>query len=123
MRTTAELLRMRDEQRKQLEAWLSAGITPQWVVFRSRICLLAVEGNSNMDIAKQMQTSRPTFLLRMKRFQQLGPEGLTKDATKDPRSRRLRSNPIRAIVEATLTTTPDNAIHWSTRAMEEKTGE
>lgn len=105
------------EQRKQLESWVRARTTPQRVVLRSRICLLAAEGFSNTDIARRMNTTRPTVLLWRKRFQEQGPAGLTKDAPKGPSTRRLEPAKVKAIVEATLHSVPEGATHWSTRSM------
>ena len=64
----ADVLPMTAEQKRTLEAWVRAGTTPQRIVLRSRICLLAAEGKSNNAIADQLGTSRPTVLLWRKRF-------------------------------------------------------
>ncbi len=117
MRNKAEPLSMSSEQRSQLETWVRAKRTPQRVVFRSRICLLAAQGLSNTAIARQLQTSRPTVLVWRKRFQDHGPVGLTKDAPKGPSPRRLDGDKVTSIVEATLHTVPADATHWSTRSM------
>jgi len=110
------------EQRKQLESWVRARTTPQRVVLRSRICLLAADGFSNADIARRMKTTRPTVLLWRKRFQEQGPVGLTKDAPKGPSTRRLEPAKVKAIVEATLHSVPEGATHWSTRSMAKAQG-
>jgi transposase len=122
MNKTAEPLPMNEEQRKQLEAWVSARKTPQNLALRAHICLLGADGLSNTAIAKQLNTSRPTVLLWRKRFQESGPEGLAKDAPHGPSSRRLEGAKINAIVEATLHTTPPDATHWSTRTMAKAQG-
>ena len=113
---------MNSEQRRQLESWVRARTTPQRVVLRSRICLLAAEGLSNTDIARKMNTTRPTVLLWRKRFQEHGPAGLIRDAPKGPSTRRLEPAKVKAIVEATLHTVPEGATHWSTRSMAKAQG-
>src|SRR5271157_5932101 len=113
---------MNIEQRRELESWVRARTTPQRVVLRSRICLLAAEGLSNTDIARKVNTTRPTVLLWRKRFQEQGPAGLIKDAPKGPSTRRLEPVKIKAIVEATLHTVPEGATHWSTRSMAKAQG-
>jgi transposase len=113
---------MNIEQRRELESWVRARTTPQRVVLRSRICLLASEGLSNTDIARKVNTTRPTVLLWRKRFQEQGPAGLIKDAPKGPSTRRLEPVKIKAIVEATLHTVPEGATHWSTRSMAKAQG-
>lgn len=110
------------EQRKTLEAWIRAKTTPQRVVLRSRICRLAAEGKSNNAIAHEWGTSRPTVLLWRKRFEDAGPAGLSEDAPHGPSAQRLSALKVKAIVEATLHTTPEDATHWSTRTMAVKQG-
>jgi len=113
----ADALNMTKEQRKILETWVSAKTTPQRVVLRSRICLLAAEGVSHNATAKRLNASRPTVLLWTNRFRQKGPPGLSEDAPHGPSSRRLAAEKVRNIVEATLHTTPKDSTHWSTRTM------
>src|SRR3990170_168551 len=113
----ADSLPMAVEQKKTLEAWIRAKTTPQRIVLRSRICLLAAEGTSNNAIARHLETSRPTVLLWRKRFEGAGPSGLSEDAPHGPSAHRLSSQKVRAIVEATLQTTPQDATHLSTRTM------
>jgi transposase len=110
-------LRMTVEQKQTLGAWIRAKTTPQRIVLRSRICLLAAEGISNNAIAHRLETSRPTVLLWRKRFNEAGPSGLSEDAPHGPSAQRLSPRKVRAIVEATLQTTPPDATHWSTRTM------
>ena len=107
------------EQRKTLEAWVRAETTPQRVVLRSRICLLAAEGMSNSGIARELGTSRPTVLLWRERFNEQGPPGLSEDAPHGPSQKRLDRRKVRNIVEATLHSRPKGARHWSTRMMAE----
>lgn len=122
MPKTAEPLPMNDEQRKQLQAWVSARKTSQSLALRAGICLLGADGLSNSAIARQLNTSRPTVLLWRKRFQEVGPKGLIKDAPHGPSPHRLQRDKIDAIVEATLHTTPPGATHWSTRTMAKSQG-
>ncbi len=113
---------MTEEQRKTLETWVKAKKTPQRVVLRSRICLLAAEGMSHNAIAKRLNTSRPTVILWVGRFREQGPSGLSEDAPHGPSSRRLNPEIVRTIVEATLHTTPKDATQWSTRTMAKEKG-
>ena len=118
----ANSLVMTTEQQTTLEAWVRAKTTPQRTVLRSQICLLATDGKSNNAIARQLGTSRPTILLWRKRFAEQGPSGLSKDAPHGPSGRCLDSEKIRAVVEATLRTTPPDATHWSTRTLARELG-
>jgi len=118
----ANTLSMTTEQRRTLEAWVRAKKTPQRVVLRSRICLLAAEGIAHNAIAKNLKTSRPTVILWTNRFMEQGPPGLSEDAPHGVSSRRLDPKKVRAIVEATLHTTPKDATQWSTRTMAKAQG-
>ena len=118
----ANPLKMTEEQTKTLRAWVKAGTTPQRTALRARICLLAAEGWSNNAIAKELGTSRPTVILWRKRFEEKGPAGIAQDAPHGPSSRALSAAKVKAIVEATLHTTPPDATHWSTRTMAKAQG-
>jgi transposase len=89
----------------------------QRVVFRSRICLLAADGLTSRLIAQELHTTRPTVSLWKKRFEELGPMGLIKDAPRGPNSRRIEKGKVKAIVEATLHTSPPDSNRWTTRSM------
>ncbi len=113
----AGTLKMSAEQRITLEAWVRAKTTPQRTVLRARICLLAAQGVSNNAIASQLSTSRPTVIQWRKRFEELGPPGIAEDAPHGLSPQTLPAEQVKAIVEATLHTTPLDATHWSTRTM------
>ena len=110
----SEPLSMSAEQQKTLEAWVQAKTTAQRIVLRSRICLLAAQGQSNNSIARELSVTRPTVLLWRKRFAEQGSVGLSEDAPHGRSSRRTKAKVIKAIVEATLHTTPPDATHWRT---------
>jgi transposase len=61
--------------------------------------------------------SRPTVQLWRERFLALRVAGLEKDAPRPGRRPRISEGQIRAVLEATLYTTPPAATHWSTRTM------
>lgn len=111
---------MTAEQQRILESWVNAPTSPQYIVMRSRICLLAHQGVSNRQIATDVGTSRPTVLLWRQRFVEGGPSALEQDAARGESTQRLESAQVKAIVEATLHTLPKDATHWSTRSMGER---
>jgi len=117
-----EPLMMTAEQRKTLEAWVRAGTTPQRTILRARICLLATKGMSNNAIADKLKTSRPTVIQWRSRFKEKGPNGIAEDEPHGPSPQALAPQKVKAIVEATLQTTPKNATHWSTRTMAQAQG-
>jgi transposase len=117
-----EALPMTLEQKRTLEGWVRAGSTPQKVVLRARICLLASDGMPNNAVAKQLGTSRPTVLLWRKRFEQQGVLGLSEQAPKGPSKRRISTEKVHQIIHATLHTKPAGATHWSARTMAKAQG-
>jgi transposase len=117
-----EALPMSAEQQKTLQAWVQAKTTAQRIVLRSRICMFAAQGRSNNSIARQLGVTRPTVLLWRRRFAERGPVGMSEDAPHGQSRRRTKEAVVKAIVEATLHTTPPDATHWSTRTMAEKFG-
>jgi transposase len=113
----AHALSMTTEQERVLEAWVNAPTSPQYIVMRSRICLMAHQGLPNRQIATDVGTSRPTVLLWRRRFAEGGPSALEQDAARGESAQRLESAQVKAIVEATLHTRPKDATQWSTRSM------
>ncbi len=122
MWNAARPLAMSPEQKQTLEVWVRAYTTPQYVVLRSRICLLAHQGLPNHRIAAQLGTSRPTVLLWRARFAARGPTALEQDAARGQSLQRLDRARTKAIVEMTLHTTPPDATHWSTRTLAKACG-
>lgn len=115
----ADPLCMTIEQKRHLEQWANAPSTPQKVVLRARICLLAHKGLANRRIAQDLKTSRPTVILWRNHFLKAGVAGLEHEPPRQSSSRRLKENEVKAIVEATLHTKPADATHWSCRTMAE----
>jgi transposase len=118
----ADALPITEEQRKIIDAWARAKKTPQRIVLRSRICLLASNDVSHNAIAKRLNTSRSTVNLWINRFKEQGLTGISEDATHGTSTRCLDVEKVKSIVEATLHTKPKDATHWSTRTMAKAQG-
>src|SRR6266487_494168 len=118
----ANSLSMTFEQKNQLENWVRAPSTPQKIVLRARICLLAHGGLPNRRIAQALKTTRPTVLLWRKHFLKAGAAGLEHEAPRKISAQRTEEDQIKAIVNATLHTKPDDATHWSCRTLAERFG-
>jgi transposase len=118
----AAALWMDANQQKRLEQLIQSGKTPQKIVLRARIVLLASQGMSNNAISQQVSTSRPTVLLWRGRFAQCGVSGLIRDGKRPGRKRALSAEKVKAVVEATLQTIPTDATHWSIRSMAKAQG-
>jgi transposase len=77
---SAEALEVSDEARRTLEGWVITRTSPQRIVMRARIVLLAAQGIANRRIAQEVRTSRPTVLLWRNRFAVGGLAALLEDA-------------------------------------------
>lgn len=119
---SAGSLPMTVAQKDQLEYWVRAPSTPQKIVLRARICLLAQEGLPNRRIAQNLKTSRPTVILWRNYFLQAGVSGLEHEPSRTVSSRRTKKDQVKALVEATLHAKPDDATHWSCRTLAEEFG-
>ena len=108
---------MTDEQRATLERWVRAGTTPQRLVFRSQIVLLAASGMPSKHVAHQLDTSQDTVRLWRRRFAAGGPDTLRRDAPGRGRKRQITAAREQQVVEATLHRAPPRATQWSLRSM------
>src|SRR3972149_4882390 len=118
----AEKLSMTPEQERTLQTWVRAQNTPQSVVARGRIVLMAADGLSNNQIAKQLGISRPTVILWRERFLQTGPPGLTEIEKGRGRKPSIAPDKVQWIIDATLHSKPKGATHWSCRTMAKHCG-
>jgi len=118
MRTTKPIHFTVKEQKEILQLARSRN-TAQKVVLRARIILKKMEGLTQESIAKDLQTTRVTAGLWLKRYQEGGIAALLKDAARSGRIPKLSEDKEKEIVEATLHTMPKGATHWSVRTMAE----
>jgi transposase len=117
MFTPAKPLFIDDNQRKRLAFLARSHKTPQQIATRARIILLAADGTPNNAIAAQVGVSRPTVLLWRARFERLGVPGLMKERKRPGRPPKITPEKVKAVVEATMRTTPEDATQWSVRTM------
>jgi transposase len=122
MSRTAPAIILTEAERSALESWAKARSLPHRQVLRARIITLAAQGLTNDKIAQALAISRPTVQLWRERFLALRLAGLEKDAPRPGRKPRIPAAKIKAVVEATLHTTPASATHWSTRSMAQAQG-
>lgn len=105
------------EERATLAAWTRGRRLSYRKVVRAKIITMAADHVPSQDIAKALNVSRPTVQLWRERFLALRVAGLEQDAPRPGRKPTVSVTKVRAVVEATLHTTPRAATHWSTRAM------
>ncbi len=96
--------------------------TAQKIVLRAKIVLKVIEGLKKKHIAEQLDTSRPTVNLWVKRYVKGGIEAILVDAPRPGRKPKIPEEKEKDIVEATLHSKPANATHWSVRLMAEAQG-
>jgi len=117
-----EALEVEEEAKRTLHAWVNARTSPQRVVLRARIILLAAEGTATRRIAHEVRTSRPTVLLWRNRFALGGVNALLEEEAGRGRPASISSTKVKRIVKATTQTHPRGATHWSTRTMAKAQG-
>ncbi|MBP1733659.1 MAG: ISBmu8 transposase [Deltaproteobacteria bacterium] len=100
-----------------LARWARRRSAPVRLARRARIILMAAAGAESKTIAEQLRTSRATVQLWRQRFLALRVAGLVQDAPRPGRTASISAEEIRAIVKATVQTTPCYATRWSTRRM------
>jgi transposase len=103
--------------RERLERLVRDRNTPQKVVWRARIVLLASDGLTAGAVAAAVGKSVLTVRRWRRRFAAKGVDGLLKDATRPSRVKPLTPEKIKQVVHITLHEKPPNATQWSLRSM------
>ena len=107
--------------RERLERLVRDRNTPQKVVWRARIVLLAGEGLTAEGIAAEAGKSLLTVRRWRRRYVARGVDGLLKDATRPSRVKPLSPEKVAQVVHMTLNQKPKNATQWSVRSMAKAT--
>ena len=115
-----ERLQVTDKDRRLLGTWIRAGTTPQRVVRRARIVLLAASGCSRREIARQLGVSVYTVSLWRQRYLAGGPEALLRDAP--GRGRKATVIDIAAARVRAMLESPPPSGRWTIRALACATG-
>jgi transposase len=111
---------LRPAQRNELQRLLKAPATPQKLVRRARIVLLAAGGEENTSIAQALKTSPTTVGLWRQRFVDLGLAGL-EEAPRPGRPATIDPAKARQIITEVVRPPPNRA-RWSTRTMARTVG-
>jgi len=122
MFVSAAALTIDEGQKQQLESLLRTGATPQKIVRRCQVILLASQGASNHSIAQQTGLSRPTVLATRAAFAKQGTAGICAPQKRKRSRRTLTPELEQRILDTTLKTRPAGATHWSTRVLAAKLG-
>jgi transposase len=114
---TIERISISSADREGLEGLVRNRNTPQKVVWRARIVLLASNGLTAEAIAAAVGKSLLTVRRWRRRYVAKGVDGLLKDATRPSRVKPLSPEKIKQVVHMTLHEKPPKATHWSGRSM------
>lgn len=117
-----ERIEVAAEDRERLRRLARDRNTPQKIVWRARIVLLAGEGMGAVAMAAEVGVSVLTVRRWRRRYRDKGVEGLLKDATRPPRKKPLAAETIEKVVRITLHHKPPASTHWSLRAMAKASG-
>src|ERR1700686_2388340 len=117
-----ERIQVPPEDREQLCELVKDRNTPQKIVWRSQIVLLAGEGIGAVEVARRVGKSVLTVRRWRRRYAAKGVDGLLKDATRPPGRKPLTARKIKQVVNLTLNEKPRDATHWSERTMAARTG-
>ena len=109
------------DDRSTLEGWVHRRKTAQDLALRARIVLACADGLSNSAVARRLGTSRPTVCKWRARFAKAGTTALL-DQPRPGAPRKIGDAMIERLVVLTLETAPEQATHWSTRAMAARAG-
>lgn len=118
----AETIVLTEKEQKTINEWSKSKILPVRVVQRARIIQMASNNYENIQIASSLGISHPTVQLWRERFLAFRLSGLEKDAPRPGRIPKVSHKKVKAIINATLHTTPQDATHWSTRTMAKARG-
>jgi len=107
---------------ERIREFATSRSAPYKIVIRARMILMADKGRTQIDIARELNISRPTIILWVNRYKMKGIEGILKDKPRGGRKKRITSDKIKDIVETTMNSKPRAATHWSVRTMAKEKG-
>ncbi len=113
---------LQPDERKQLESWSHGRSTPQRLVLRSKVVLLATNGLQNKQIVRKLKIRPETVALWRNRFISHRLNGIRKDAPHPRRRPRIDQQKVDEIISRTLHTRPKGATHWTTRTLARELG-
>src|ERR1700722_15434039 len=110
------------EDRERLERLVRDRNTPQKIVWRSQIVLLAGEGIGAVEVATRVGKSVLTVRRWRRRDAARGVGGLLKAPPRPRGPKPLTARKIKQVVHLTLNEKPPGATHWSERTMAARAG-
>jgi len=118
----AQTITVPDDERVTLQRWARGRSTPERLMQRAKMVLMAADGRQNKEIASTLGVQPSTVGRWRKRFAQSGLAGIEKDAPRGGRKPTKQRRWAKRIIETTLHETPPNATHWSVRTLAQHLG-
>ena len=109
------------EERLTLERLANRRKSAQAMAMRARIVLCCAKGDTNRDVASKLKVSEAMVGKWRRRFIEHRLDGLSDDP-RPGAPRTITDDQVEAVIVKTLEDKPDDATHWSTRAMAEEVG-
>lgn len=114
-------LTLTDEEHDTLQRWLRRRKTAQALAQRAQLVLAAAAGRSNQAVARVLRLTPWTVGKWRRRFLAQRLDGLL-DEPRPGAPRTITDVDVERVITLTLESTPEDATHWSTRAMARRTG-
>ena len=118
----APQIELSDEEREALLKWSRGRSTPARLVQRAKIVLLAADGQLNQEIAATLGVMKRTVGRWRTRFSIGGLAALEKDLPRGGRKASQRARYESRIIKKVQEDKPQNATHWTTRALAKAVG-
>lgn len=109
------------EESETLQRWIRRTKTGQALARRSRLVLGCAAGKSNSIVASELGVCGHTVGKWRARFLEQRLDGLL-DEKRPGAPRKITDADVERVITFTLETMPDDATHWSTRAMARRSG-
>lgn len=109
------------EERETLDRWARRPKTAQALAQRARLILGCASGASNTCVARDLGLTDQTVGKWRERFRRKRLDGLL-DEPRPGAPRKVSDGKVEEVLRLTLESTPQDATHWSTRAMAKRSG-
>ncbi len=116
----AKRISLTEEERTTLNVWLRLPMSARLVV-RAKIILLAADGRTNQEIARQLRATRKTVSLWRRRFLKDRLAGIGKEAPRGKQGLTVDEAVVRLILQK-MEERPANTPRWTIRSLAKELG-
>jgi len=121
MSRKAVVLNCADEERRQMEKWVSGGKIEKRLYDRAKIILSCLEGKTNLEVAAELKVSRFTVAKWRVRFAESGTAGLI-DKPRSGKPKRYGFNLRNTILQTLEQPPPQGQSTWDGKSLAAVTG-